>query len=108
MTELNALTREHKVRNEVIINFDELNTEVLPSESHTMNVRGTGQVGNAGNTFVLCFCHQVVDMFLDFKCLQCSCPSNMSFVFEPIQAEMMSEIPRPLLQVQKLGIKSRG
>ena len=47
------MIREHNVRNELIINFDELNAEVIPSEAYTMDVRGVGQVRIAGTVFIL-------------------------------------------------------
>lgn len=48
--EVNDVIRENQIRDDLIINFDEISAAVLPTESYTMNIRGAGDVTIAGNS----------------------------------------------------------
>ena len=50
--EVNDMIREHQIRDELIINYDELSAAVLPTDNYTMNIRGAGDVVIAGNTYL--------------------------------------------------------
>ena len=42
--EVNDMIRSHQIRNELIISFDEISAEILPSEDYTMELRGAETV----------------------------------------------------------------
>ena len=48
VADCNELIQEHSIRNELIINFDEISAEVLPAVNYSMHVRGAGNVTIAG------------------------------------------------------------
>ena len=59
VAKMNALIQQQGIRDELVINWDELSADVIPAADYTMEVRGVGIVKIAGNFYnFLCFSTQ--------------------------------------------------